>query len=267
MAHSIHIPREGYRWELVFSLLGHVLLLLLFLGVSEFYPTAHVFSAGGETGGGWGADFVSVGLAAESGGGAGMYKPPLTPRPEVLPPSPKKETPEASSKSDANAFVEKTKAKKAKPTRRRARSEKPKQDAKPGVIPGRPEPGTGRARGGPSGSGGGFGGGQGVSIGLGAGENSVVDSWYARLVEQRIGSNWLKTSLGTLGRRAHTVISFEIAPDGTIEKIRIQQSSGIRSVDLAAERAVEASHPLPPVPPRFVGRRPRFVAHFEYPPR
>ncbi len=196
-----------------------------------------------------------------------MYKPSLTPRPEVLPPSPKKETQEATSKSDDDAFVEKTKARKAKPTGRRASPQKPKQEAKPGVIPGRPEPGAGGARGGSLGSGGGFGGGQGVTIGLGAGDNSVVDSWYARLVEQRIGANWLKTSLGPLGRRARTVISFEIVSDGTIEKIRIQQSSGIRSVDLAAERAVQASNPLPPVPPKFVGRRLRFVAHFEYPHR
>ena len=271
MARSIltsHLPQEGYRKEIFFSLLGHGLLLLLFLGVSELFPATPLLSSGGKKGGGQGADFVSVGLAADPGGGTGLHKPSLTPRPEVLLPSPKKAEPKVPPKSDPDTFLKKSKAKKAKTApSRAARSKKPKQEVKPGVIPGRPEAGTGLPRGGSSGSGGGLGGGQGVSIGLGAGENSVVDSWYARLVEQRIGSNWLKTSLGKLGRPAKTVVSFEIAPDGVIEKIRIQQSSGIRSVDLAAERAVRASSPLPRVPARFAGRRPRFVAHFEYPPR
>lgn len=94
-----------------------------------------------------------------------------------------------------------------------------------------------------------------------------MDSWYVRQVEQRVGQNWLKTSLGQLSRTVHTVISFEISSNGSIENIQIEQKSGIRSVDLAAERAVRASGPLPPLPFEFRQRRVKFVAHFEYPPR
>ncbi len=94
-----------------------------------------------------------------------------------------------------------------------------------------------------------------------------MDSWYVRQVEQRVGQNWLRTSLGQLAKPVQTVISFEIQSNGNIENINIEQNSGIRSVDLAAERAVRASGPLPPLPIDFRQRRVKFVAHFEYPPK
>ena len=82
-----------------------------------------------------------------------------------------------------------------------------------------------------------------MTLGSGTGEG-VMDSWYARQVEQRIGQNWLKTSLGRLSRPVQTVISFEIRANGTIENVKIQKDSGLGTVDLAARRAVMASSPL-----------------------
>ena len=43
--------------------------------------------------------------------------------------------------------------------------------------------------------------------------------------------------------------------------------SGLRSVDLAAQRAVAASDPFPPLPREFRNRRIRFIANFVYPPQ
>ncbi|MCH8819532.1 MAG: TonB C-terminal domain-containing protein, partial [Acidobacteria bacterium] len=188
-------------------------------------------------------------------GGAGMYKPSIVPRPEAVPPPPAVEPPPAKEA----VFEQKGAPERTPPP-------SPTQAPSPGAIPQPPDPGSGGTQGGAPGSGGGFGGGQGVTIGSGTGQGTM-DSWYVRQVEQRVGQNWLKTSLGQLSRTVHTVISFEISSNGSLENIQIEQRSGIRSVDLAAERAVRASGPLPPLPFEFRQRRVKFVAHFEYPPR
>ena len=273
MARSIltsHVREGRYRKEVFFSFLSHGVLLLFFLLGAELFPAREVLLAGSGTGGGQAPDFLSVGLTGELGGGEGMYKPALTPRPEASPPPPpRKKTVSPPLPTAPNEFLEKVepkKRRKVKTSRQPSRVKKKKATAKPGQIPGRSEPGSGGSGGGAPGSGGGFGGGQGVVIGTGTGEG-VMESWYARRVEQRVGSNWLKTSLGQLGKRVRTTVSFLVVSDGTIANVRVERGSGIRSVDLAAQRAVRASNPLPPLPYAFRGRRVRFVAHFEYPPR
>lgn len=266
-----HVQKDSYRKEALFSVLGHAALLLFFLFGIELFPAGAPLLIGTGAGGGKGGDFVSVGLSAEVGGGAGMYKPALTPKPQAVVSEPKKEEAPLP-RPDETIFLEKGKSqrKRADAVEKTAapvsKTEAPEPTARPGLVPTTPQPGSGGAGGGSPGSGGGFGGGQGVSIGSGSGEG-VVDSWYARQVEQRIGSNWLKSSLGPLGRRVQTILSFEIRPNGALENIQLEQTSGIRSVDLAAERAVRASHPLPPLPSELRGRRVKFIAHFEYPPR
>ena len=103
-----------------------------------------------------------------------------------------------------------------------------------------------------------------IGSGTGAG---VMDSWYARQVEQRIGQNWLKTSLGRLSQSVQTIVSFEIRANGVIKNVKVQKNSGLATVDLAAQRAVMASSPLPPLPYEFRHRLVKFTAYFRYPPR
>ena len=63
----------------------HLGLLLFFTVGASFFPKGEILKLGLGPGGGQG-DFLSVGLAADIGGGAGMYKAPITPRPEAAPP-------------------------------------------------------------------------------------------------------------------------------------------------------------------------------------
>src|SRR5439155_27016680 len=58
------------------------------------------------------------------------------------------------------------------------------------VIPTAPQPGAGGTGGVRSGAGGGLASGVGVSVGPGGG--GLGDFWYAREVERRIGSNWIR---------------------------------------------------------------------------
>ncbi|MEE2840285.1 MAG: energy transducer TonB [Acidobacteriota bacterium] len=252
---SSHVREEGYTLSYVASVVSHVSLFLIFALAVEFLPAGNPVAIGTGTGGGQGNDFVTVGLFAEADGGTGMYKPAIVSRPEAVPPSPVEE-PASISKE--------TFAQRGTPKRTPPPSQPPTPS--PGAIPQEPEPGSGGASGANPGSGGGFGGGQGVTIGSGTGQGAM-DSWYVRQVEQRVGQNWLKTSLGQLERPVQTVISFEINRNGNIESIQIEQRSGIRSVDLAAERAIQASGPLPPLPFEFRQQKVKFVAHFEYPPK
>jgi TonB family protein len=262
-----HVREEGYRGAFTVSAVGHLLLFLFLLFASELLPRGAPLVIGSGEGGGQGDDFVTVGLSAELSGGTGMYKPALTPRPEaVAVPEPSKPDPPSPQKEES-VFVDKAPRRETPETSPAspAKSQASTENSRPKPIPREPEPGSGGPGGQTLGSGGGFGGGQGVTIGTGTGEGAM-DSWYVRQVEQRIGQNWLKTSLGQLENPVRTVISFEIRADGRIDNVRIEQRSGISSVDLAAERAVRASDPLSPLPYELRSRTVKFVAYFEYPP-
>ena len=265
-----HVQKESLRSPLLVSVVGHALLAVVCLITVHLFPQVEVITIGTRPGGGQAGDFVSVALADDPSGGEGMYKPALTTRPAAAPPPPEKKPEVAPERPSKEVFQEKSSRKKKKKTRKPAQRadsrKKKKKSPDSSQIPRKPDPGSGGPGGASSGLGGGFGGGQGVRIGTGSGEGQV-DSWYARQVEQRIGNNWLSTSLGQMARSVETVLSFEIRPDGRIEQVQLEKRSGIRTVDLAAERAIRASSPLPPLPRSFGGRRVRFVTHFRYPPR
>lgn len=270
---SSHVREGSYRRSFLLSVVAHAFVLAFFLLAVDFFPQTLIELGSGQ-GGGQGADIIPVGLTADLGGGEGMVKPSLTPVPEAVPPEVKK--PEVKEKEpitppEKPQFVEKKPDKTTKTARKppAGKEEKPatQKPEKPRPIPRAPEAGSGGPGGAGAGAGGGFGGGQGVEIGSGSGAQGEVDSWYVRQVERRIGENWLKTSLGQLDRPVLTVISFEVIRDGKIQNITLEKRSGIDAVDLAAERAVRASTPLPPLPYELQRSRIRFIANFRYPPR
>lgn len=268
-----HIVEEKSRKPVLLSVGVHAVLLLFFTFGASFFPEGEVLKLGMGQGGGQG-DFLSVGLAADLGGGAGMYKAPITPRPEAAPPQEetrRRSVPETEPEPEQPVFEKQTSQKipapsiaKEVPTTPLLHRNEQAETARPGQIPRKSDPGKGPAGGG-GGSGGGFGGGQGVSIGSGTGEGNV-NSWYIRQVEQRVGQNWLLTSLGE-NIQVQAVASFVVTSSGRITDIEIEKESGIRSVDLAVMRAIQASTPLPPLPGEFRGKSVRFQAVFEYPPK
>jgi len=268
-----HIQGEESKRPLIFSIVGHLGLFAAVLFGSDLFAPS-IIEIGSGQGGGQGGDVITVGLTDLPSGGTGMYKPSVVPTPQALPPEPKEEkVVEQAEEAPVEETVFEQAAADAEPEPAALADERPPpaavtriEEPAPGVIRQAPEPGSGGPGGGSAGSGGGFGGGVGVSIGSGTGGRGI-DSWYVRQVEKRIGQNWLKTSMGQLRTPVRTTVSFEISPSGKIENVKIDQGSGMRSVDLAAQRAVLASTPLPPLPLELRRRKVRFVAHFEYPPR
>ncbi len=262
-----HVREVGGRWDFAVSVGLHAVLLLAFTVGLSLLPAPRALELGLGKGGGQG-EFVTVGLAADPGGGAGMYKPPITSRPESAPPVPRPPEPVVKERVPEEVFAQeraKPKPKPPEPPRRQSRKEEPAPPSREGLIPRESDPGKGPASAG-GGTGGGFGSGRGVSVGSGTGEGNI-ESWYIRQVEQRVGQNWLQTSLGSLEQRVEAVASFVVHPDGQITDITLEQRSGISAVDLAVQRAIQASNPLPRLPYELRGRTVRFRAVFEYPPR
>jgi protein TonB len=73
-------------------------------------------------------------------------------------------------------------------------------------------------------------------------------SYYVTQMLATIGANWFKPTDQAV---TPPVIFFRINRDGSIADVRIERSSGLPFVDRAAQRAVLASSPLPPLPADF----------------
>jgi periplasmic protein TonB len=74
------------------------------------------------------------------------------------------------------------------------------------------------------------------------------DFTYGYYIDQllsRIDSNWARPPLGGSVR---AIISFRIGRDGGLSGLRVEESSGYNSFDLAALRAVQNASPFPPLP-------------------
>ncbi len=105
--------------------------------------------------------------------------------------------------------------------------------------------------------------GSGIRLGSGLGSSSDTGSafssqiglsnfpftYYLQIIIDRVSNNWF-TSLvdpGVSGSFQATV-HFKIYKNGQISELKIEESSGIKSLDLSALRAIQTSAPFPPLP-------------------
>ncbi len=150
--------------------------------------------------------------------------------------------------------------------------EKPKREAKPpeqkkAVIQKRETPANESSSPSESGAkeGTGSGSGSGVSLGVGSGSGGGLGfgsefasqiglsnfpfTYYLENMVGRISSNWLKTQISSgTSDELYTEIVFKIYRDGKISIVEIEKGSGIRTLDLAAVRAVQSAAPFAPLP-------------------
>jgi TonB family protein len=117
------------------------------------------------------------------------------------------------------------------------------------------EAGPGKGKGTGSGSGVRLGGGLGGAPDTGSAYSSQIGlsnfpfTYYLQIIIDRVSSNWF-TSLvdpGISGSFQSTV-HFRIYKNGQISEPKIEESSGIRSLDLSALRAIQTSAPFPSLP-------------------
>ena len=106
--------------------------------------------------------------------------------------------------------------------------------------------------------------GPGVGFGAKGGPFGSRFGAYAQILQQKVAREWRRA----LGQAAGVsskpvVVSFRIRRDGTIDSIRVTQTSGNRSLDYSAHRAVGNANPLRPLPPALGRNSIMIEMHFQ----
>ena len=156
-------------------------------------------------------------------------------------------------------------------TKRRPQPPRPTTQAKPQQQPVEPPPnvvafGQGGPISGPYGAfstpnaKGGFG-----FTGGGGGDFGSRYAWYVRVVQQKVSENWLKYEVDPSVNNANRVyITFDIMRNGQPENIRIEQSSGVPSLDQSAVRALQRIDTFGPLPNDYAANRVSVEFWFDY---
>ena len=97
----------------------------------------------------------------------------------------------------------------------------------------------------------------GVAVqGQGGGEFATRYGWYVESVRRAISQNWIQTTIDPsvrASRRAKSVVAFRIFRNGTVGNIRLDTSSGNRSMDDSATRTLLSIDKFPALPADYSG--------------
>jgi protein TonB len=105
----------------------------------------------------------------------------------------------------------------------------------------------------------------GLSFSGGTGDFGSRFGWYVDAVRRKVSENWLKYEVDPGIDTAHRVyIYFEITRSGDPTNIRVEQSSGIPSLDQSAMRALQRIDTFGPLPPDYSGRYVAVEFWFDY---
>ncbi len=107
-------------------------------------------------------------------------------------------------------------------------------------------------------------GGMGIS-GPGGGDFAGRFPSYVDAVRNRISSNWLQSTVDPTVRWApRAQFTFQVLRDGTVTNVQMTQSSGNRSVDDSALRAILNSSPVSPLPSNYSGNSVTVEFYFDF---
>ena len=88
----------------------------------------------------------------------------------------------------------------------------------------------------------------------GTGDFGSRFGWYVDAVRRKVSENWLKYEVDPNVDTARRVyIYFEIDRSGAPGNIRVEQSSGVPSLDQSATRALQRIDTFGPLPPEYNG--------------
>jgi TonB family protein len=88
---------------------------------------------------------------------------------------------------------------------------------------------------------------------------------YVDAVRNRISTNWLQSTVDpTVQWAPRAMYSFQILRDGTVANVQLTQSSGNRSVDNSAMRAILSSSPMSALPSNYSGNSVTVEFWFEF---
>jgi protein TonB len=79
--------------------------------------------------------------------------------------------------------------------------------------------------------------------------------YYANIVRERVAQSWKPNQLDPRMRSAPVILTFSIYRDGRAGDIRVQQSSGVSTLDYSAQRAILEASPFHHFHPALSGTR------------
>jgi len=101
--------------------------------------------------------------------------------------------------------------------------------------------------------------------GGGGGDFGSRYGWYVDVVRRKISENWLKYEIDPrISTAARCYIIFDITRYGQPSNIRLEQSSGVPSLDVSAVRALQRIDSFGPLPPDYSGNRVSVEFFFDY---
>jgi periplasmic protein TonB len=99
----------------------------------------------------------------------------------------------------------------------------------------------------------------------GGGDFGSRFAWYVQGVQRTVSQNWLKYEVDPRISSAQRVyITFDIARDGHPGNVRVEQSSGVPSLDISATRAIQRIDTFGPLPPEYSGSKVSVEFWFDY---
>ena len=99
----------------------------------------------------------------------------------------------------------------------------------------------------------------------GGGDFGTRFGWYVQVIQKKISENWLKYEVDPKvngGQRVY--ITFDVARDGHPMNVRVEQSSGVPSLDVSATRALQRIDTFGPLPPEYNGSKISVEYWFDY---
>ena len=164
---------------------------------------------------------------------------------------------------DAIAIPDKNAKKKPKPVTSESR-QKPQPEPEPeasNVVPF----GEGGPVSGPYGvfNAGGAKGGFGVTGG--GGDFGTRFAFYVQQIQRKVSENWLKYEVDpSVSQSQRVYITFDVGRDGHPSNIRVEQSSGVPSLDQSASRALQRIDTFGPLPSEYSGNKVSVEFWFDY---
>lgn len=105
----------------------------------------------------------------------------------------------------------------------------------------------------------------GFGITGGGGDFGTRYAWYVRVIQQKVSENWLKYEVDpniTTAQRVY--ITFDVTRSGEPAHVRIEQSSGVPSLDQSAVRALQRIDTFGPLPSDYSENKVSVEFWFDY---
>jgi protein TonB len=99
----------------------------------------------------------------------------------------------------------------------------------------------------------------------GGGDFGTRFAWYVQGVQRVVSQNWLKYEVDPSIKSGERVyITFDITRDGHPNNVQVEQSSGVPSLDISAQRAIQRIDTFGSLPPEYSGNKVSVEFWFDY---